>query len=1282
MGRLSEPELSNGPLSPTSSSDELPDASLLSRRKRQLAAAQRRRGSVSSTPSLRTSHSDMFREEELSTRDPSSAHPSSELQPSGECASKGGFTGTRKLSWRQQNGRAPDDVSVAHKESIESIPRAEWTMGRRPSWRRSSAADGNGEKLDTEEHQPLMQLESGGAGCKAGLAGEAEQVGKGTTYAVQQLAEVGSNREQKNREQEGHLGADVLERHRQNGALLADQTIEVVTQKVSSTEGTVRTGEMQLLHLDSGVTGDRMDVQASAGLAPVNGHPAGEEEGGEQGEMPGFKESNNSGGAQKSAEWNDGENRRDCDAGGAPMEDEGQGDKGTQKGKDFTREEDNEQIRSERVLGTGRRRSASIAELKRLAAVEIRSRRKSETDVTTQQLSESDASSRTDMLRRAESQVGTDLLSPMDVAHEIVVDRVEESSADDVVAGRIKEDAQAAATKKEVHSEEGGIGPDLQLRAERVSTDVEMVHERKQHALEEEGRVANEEDQGTRVQRKGKRRTSGDILKGDWLTKAREIGAADWAVSTESAKGRSREDAGRGVKRGVESGGGGRRGSGRATDKRIAPKVDAEKQERGATAVMGDVPVETRGIPHFADEAALQARIRAEVDAAVQSAAATWQESLAGKLLDRTRNMVSFEMTRVWEEVKQARKQLREASEGASRTESASKEVERLRSELGRVREELTRVRMESKRDLEAGLGGVRKDLEGVRQGVKVEAGDDVAKLQEAMQSVREQVDGVRKEIRETKNGFGHSERNNEKLAISVSANLVALEELRSRVLALESKSPGPAKGSEEAVGSEPVLAMRTQKIEADLENLRRELSALQASVADVRNESEESVKVCKEEASSVRNETENLRGLVSRQRDVAKQVEGLRQELEQGLAGSDARVSKVERDMRASERALAQKLALVRGANGERLDDLEERLPSPAAEKAEAVACASKRTEDQLARVEERIGLMLGLVSKGGQDDRSPLDAAVPNNPLDVPQAVLALKERLELLEKRTAQSAPVVAGLANRVGAFETTLRELREANFESENKASGHAVPSERAYETDGKGSNARAHRGADSASSLEERLELVEQILILETGASDLRGFLNPKPANALSPTAKPTKPLSPRSPNPVLSPKPSNPKAVSGQQPPASADAKPRLASVERRLGGLEARLDALASNEAAGAAAQAETRARVQGLDKRVQGLHRNLDLEAQLSKRVAAAEWRLEQVASLVIANTRGLEAQVERAQEDSTLAKDAADLASGKCGALAAELVRLSKQLTGGTKERRLLAAAATAG
>jgi hypothetical protein len=68
-------------------------------------------------------------------------------------------------------------------------------------------------------------------------------------------------------------------------------------------------------------------------------------------------------------------------------------------------------------------------------------------------------------------------------------------------------------------------------------------------------------------------------------------------------------------------------------------------------------------------------------------------------------------------------------------------------------------------------------------------------------------------------------------------------------------------------------------------------------------------------------------------------------------------------------------------------------------------------------------------------------------------------------------------------------------------------------------------------------------------------------------------------------------------------------------------------------------------------------------------------------QIASLVIANARSLEAQVERAQEDSGLAKDAADLAAGKCGALAAELVKLNKRLTAVTQEKRALLTACEA-
>lgn len=332
--------------------------------------------------------------------------------------------------------------------------------------------------------------------------------------------------------------------------------------------------------------------------------------------------------------------------------------------------------------------------------------------------------------------------------------------------------------------------------------------------------------------------------------------------------------------------------------------------------------------------------------------------------------MVSFEMTRVWEEVKQAKKQLRDASEGVTRDESLSNEVEKLRSELGQVREELTRVRKDGKRDLEAGLGGVRNELEGVRQGVVGETGEDIAKLQEEMESVREKVKGVLKEIEQPRKGARNSDADEApaKTENIARADCDALEELRSRISVLESGTTGRAIVLKGEVGEGSSLALRTQQIEADLANLRQEMSGLQATVAGVRNHSEKGVESCREEVSNVRKEAEDLRGLVNLQGNVTKQVEALRQELEQGLAGSDARVSKLEREMRASERALAQKLAHLRGADGERLDDVGERLPSPAAEKAEAVASASKRTEDQLARVEERIGMMLGLVSKGQQ--------------------------------------------------------------------------------------------------------------------------------------------------------------------------------------------------------------------------------------------------------------------------------------------------------------------------
>lgn len=219
-------------------------------------------------------------------------------------------------------------------------------------------------------------------------------------------------------------------------------------------------------------------------------------------------------------------------------------------------------------------------------------------------------------------------------------------------------------------------------------------------------------------------------------------------------------------------------------------------------------------------------------------------------------------------------------------------------------------------------------------------------------------------------------------------------------------------------------------------------------------------------------------------------------------------------------------------------------------------------------------------------------LDAASVADPQAVYQALLSLKGRLEILERRTSESAPM-EGLVHRLVAVEAALQELHQKDQQVRNKAfvSNDSVP-----ERDGTIENTRERR----FEVLEARLGSIEQLLVSEAG-----GFLSPKPSNPLSP--KSPNPFCPRdtNANALLSPKPSNPARSSSS----------RVASFERRLGGLEARLEALAANESSGASALAEVRARVQGLDKRVQGLHRNVDLEAQLSKRVATAEWRLEQV-------------------------------------------------------------------
>ena len=210
--------------------------------------------------------------------------------------------------------------------------------------------------------------------------------------------------------------------------------------------------------------------------------------------------------------------------------------------------------------------------------------------------------------------------------------------------------------------------------------------------------------------------------------------------------------------------------------------------------------------------------------------------------------------------------------------------------------------------------------------------------------------------------------------------------------------------------------------------------------------------------------------------------------------------------------------------------------------------------------------------------DEPSPSSSGV--RPFADSQSLLELIGRLESIERRTSENSSSKEGLLQRLAALEGSLHDLQTTRG-IDDKNSGAEDELQRKLQESME--NARAQKLA----CLEARLMAIEKLLASTSGT-----FLSPKPLN----------PLSPKSDG-LLSPKTPNPEAKR---------LKAMMGNFERRFGGLEARLDALASNEAS---SLAEVRARVQGLDKRVQGLHRHVNLEAQLSKRVATAEWRLEQV-------------------------------------------------------------------
>jgi chromosome segregation ATPase len=410
--------------------------------------------------------------------------------------------------------------------------------------------------------------------------------------------------------------------------------------------------------------------------------------------------------------------------------------------------------------------------------------------------------------------------------------------------------------------------------------------------------------------------------------------------------------------------------------------------------------MQAQAAPPPIDEKTLQERIRTEVDIAAQSAVASSQALLLEKLLDRTRNMVSFEMTRVRDEVRQTKQQLRDARNMGTAADVIRAEVDGVREELARVKGEVRNgldgvrqeveevrkgVKSEVTQEVKAGFDEARQGLEGVRKecgeaiaGLREEVGSAVLGLREAIEQVRIEVGPSEEESGvNCKTQFGEA-RVQEEIAARLddfkATNEIAMEVMRSRVEALESGRGFKGLGRSTAGGTP--LAMRTQQIEADLDKLQREVSELrrqtsetQTKLSVVVKESRKDVQELREElARSVRT-LASCGGPVNGSLEICERLEAMQIALGQGLASNQARIERLEREARASERALAQKVrkleedATGRGA----LKVSEDRPPSPTAKNAEAVASASKRTEDQLAKVEERIGLMLGLVSKEG---------------------------------------------------------------------------------------------------------------------------------------------------------------------------------------------------------------------------------------------------------------------------------------------------------------------------
>jgi hypothetical protein len=478
-------------MSPVSSSDEMPDANLLSRQKKQLAAAQRRRSSQGTFTAGRTSFSNH------GSRASDQNGPPTELK-SEQLILSSEFGG-RRLSWRESRAQF-NGVSEGSHDKLDmkftEIPAADWTKQRRPSWRRTSAEH---EQLSGANTWQPPQLESDSAVL---VNQAAVLVSKPAVRNVPQLAAEA-------------ILTEVLERQGLSSQLEQEQLEAGVSQRnfIASGETAVEGVSQAPLEI-----GKRQFPECVEKVLIASGD---------------LRNSTSPGCATPSAFQTKKQPVTRAEKAAVVVAPEG-----PSLGSGVRKDSLGSSAVVERMgVGSARKRTSSIAELMKLAAVEVKSRRQSANDITGQEMRSEERRTEAETSRRQ---------SEGDVREASDMKSLDKSAGEK----RLRADAGASASQPDGLAVQGGVETPASTGLRRppkvealglVQTEVAAKNEEEQEKtiVEKERKEGNGKEEIS-VRKKTRRRTSADMLKGDWLAKAREIGAHQ-SIARETSGGVARE---------------------------------------------------------------------------------------------------------------------------------------------------------------------------------------------------------------------------------------------------------------------------------------------------------------------------------------------------------------------------------------------------------------------------------------------------------------------------------------------------------------------------------------------------------------------------------------------------------------------------------------------------------------------------------------------------------------------------------------------------------------------